>query len=107
MITNEQRPGCVNTQGAEITANSTAGYSPNSAAAQRMRILTHRHEHGRLSTIEAREDLDVLRPAMRVLELRVQGHSILTLWPREETHCGRTHRVARYVLAPSTGGLAQ
>ncbi len=69
-----------------------------SAAAQRTRILQHLHHFGAITTLEARSLLDVLHPAMRVLELRQQGHQITTTWTRELTDCGRKHRVALYVL---------
>lgn len=92
-----QRPGSANSRAAK-TAN-TQGFNShaNSAQAQRERLLTALHV-GPVSTIQARRDLDVLHPAMRILELRQHGHSILMHWSHEPTDCGRVHRVGRYVL---------
>ncbi len=68
-----------------------------SAAAQRARLLAALRK-GPVTTLEARREPDILHPAMRVLELREQGHDIQTVWTRQETYGGVRHRVARYVL---------
>lgn len=52
-----------------------------------------------VSTLDARERLDVIHPAARVLELRERGHRIVTTWTHEPDAWGRPHRIARYVLA--------
>lgn len=70
---------------------------PNGAAAQRQCILAALRR-GPLTTLRARRELDVLRPAARVQELREAGHSIVTHWADEPSDCGRLHRVARYIL---------
>lgn len=67
------------------------------AETQRDRILTALHE-GPVSTVECRRHLDVMHPAMRVLELRAIGLRIDTVWSLEPTECGRLHRMGRYVL---------
>lgn len=54
-----------------------------------------------VTTLEARERLDVIHPAARVLELRERGHRITTTWVRASDAWGRAHRVARYVLQGS------
>ncbi|MGZ4958361.1 MAG: helix-turn-helix domain-containing protein [Methylomonas sp.] len=56
-----------------------------------------------VSTLDARRELDILHPAARVQELREAGHNIVTHWGEEPTERGEPHRVARYVLMPSTG----
>ena len=53
---------------------------------------------GPVSTITARSTLDILCPAARVLELRRAGYRIKTVWVWERTDCGKSHRVALYVL---------
>ncbi|NMV41838.1 helix-turn-helix domain-containing protein [Ralstonia insidiosa] len=73
--------------------------SPNSAAAQRERILTALRD-GPLTTLQARSELDTLHPAARVQELRAEGHSITTVWAWDFSAAGFPHRVARYVLTP-------
>ncbi|MHB8988353.1 MAG: helix-turn-helix domain-containing protein [Desulfobulbia bacterium] len=74
---------------------------PNTAEAQRQRILDHLSMQS-LNTIESREQLDVLHPAARIMELRKRGYNIETHWVTEPTGCGRLHRVAKYILL--TGG---
>ena len=69
-----------------------------SAWSQRQRILTVLQASYSLSTIEIRRDLDVLAPAVRILELRRLGYRITTTWDRERTDAGIWHRVARYSL---------
>ncbi|WP_429256936.1 helix-turn-helix domain-containing protein [Paraburkholderia sp. GAS334] len=72
--------------------------SGNDSAAQRGRVLEFLRRHGSLSTLDARHLLDCMHPAMRVLELRRQGHEIVTAWSHEATPEGGEHRVARYHL---------
>lgn len=78
-------------------AKDSAG---NSAAAQRARILAALRV-APLSTLDARSSLDVLHPAARVMELRSEGHSIVTHWTTADNGEGRPHRVAKYELAGS------
>lgn len=75
-----------------------------SNAAQRQRIIAFLHLNKRLTTLQARSELDVLHPAGRVLELRKSGHNIVTHWRVDQTPEGNSHRVAEYVLL--TGGVA-
>lgn len=55
---------------------------------------------GPLTTTEAIQNLGVIRPAARVMELREDGHNIVTTW-RVSRMNGRPHRVASYVLLAS------
>ena len=70
----------------------------NISHAQRARILDWLQSGRTLTTTEARKELDVLHPAMRVLELRAQGIAIATHWTTVETQPGKVHRVAEYAL---------
>lgn len=70
----------------------------NSASNQRERLLSYLREHGSITTIAARRDLDILMPAARFLELRRFSHRIDTVWVDRATEAGRVHRVAKYVL---------
>jgi hypothetical protein len=72
----------------------------NTASAQRARLLDALHRES-LTTLEARRKLDVLHPAARVMELRRQGHNIVTAWTTDLTSEGNPHRVARYILRQS------
>jgi len=69
------------------------------AASQRMRLLAHLR-HDSITTIEARCDLNVLHPAMRIKELREDGHNVVTRLMDVRDDYGRKHsRVALYSLA--------
>jgi len=72
-------------------------HTGNSAAAQCSRLL-QRLRQGPLTTTEAQRKLDVYDPPARVFQLRAQGHRIDTVWTRDETEAGVTHRVGQYVL---------
>jgi hypothetical protein len=95
MTTNKKAAG-LGTRTAS-TATDKANYADLSAAAQRARLLDVLR-CGPISTIDARRNLDVMHPAMRVRELRVAGHPIETVWIEQATDAGRLHRVALYVL---------
>ena len=69
--------------------------SHNSNEVQRTRILDWLRSES-LTTLQAREHLDVMHPAGRVMELREQGLNIMTYWTNEAKH-----RIARYVLLSS------
>jgi predicted ArsR family transcriptional regulator len=81
----------------------TPNYIDNSAASQRARLLAWLNDHHRVSTFEARRDLDIPHPAGRIEELRKAGHNIVTEWTTEEAQRGRPHRIARYVLLAGRG----
>lgn len=82
----------------EAAKKAMAKAHHNSTAAQRQRLLKALRR-GHVSTIYARRNLDILHPAGRVRELRLIGHNIRTIWTREQTDCGKYHRVGLYVLA--------
>ena len=72
----------------------------NSTSEQRIRLLAALRKHP-VSTIHARDELDIMAPAPRVFELRHnRGLNIITDWKTEPTACGRNHRVAEYILLP-------
>lgn len=77
--------------------NHTRQHNDNSAESQRVRLAIALREHGSITTIEARRDLDIMMPAARILELREQGCKIDTVWTNDTTEQGKQHRVARYV----------
>jgi hypothetical protein len=88
---------CLGGQPQSITDTSTA--------AQRTRLLAHL-KHEAIDTITARRDLNVMHPgAMRVKELRDEGHHIVTVRVGRYDDQGRQHHnVALYTLTP--GGAA-
>lgn len=76
------------------------GYEHSTTASeQRQRLLNYLRVHGSCSTIEARESLDIIHPAGRVLSLRKAGERIETVWTWAVTEQGKPHRVAKYLLA--------
>ena len=80
------------------------------ANAQRQLLVSALTQAGAtgVTTIEAREGLDIMMPAARVCELRKMGWHIATVWTTSENAQGRKHRNARYVLmaAPKRKGRA-
>jgi len=74
----------------------------NASAAQRQRLLTAMQSMPEgITTIAAREVLDVIAPAPRIFELRhVYDLNIQTIWDTDSDVLGHSHRVARYVLFP-------
>ena len=69
----------------------------NSAASQRARLLKFFEASPRISTMEARNELGILHPCGRVMELRNTGHRIDTHWISELDINGVPHRVGLYV----------
>lgn len=70
----------------------------NTNANQRNRILK-RLRKGAATTLELRNEEDVLAPAARVYELRHKfGHNIKLDWVIIVTQSGHKHRVGRYNL---------
>lgn len=98
----------VSGQASEASNHTTRPYHHigNTAAAQRARLLDYLYRHDTVTTLDARANLDVLHPAMRVLELRRAGHHIDTVWVHQSTQCGKLHRVARYVYRGKKGGVS-
>lgn len=79
----------------------------NAAATQRQRLLAHLFVYGRISTIEARENLDVMAPAPRIYELRHKYgylNRIITVEEIQINAQGNEHRVGVYVLLSQQGG---
>lgn len=73
----------------------------NSIAVQRKLLKAYLQAYGRITTIDARWELNILAPAARVFELRHnEGLNILTRWRTETTYHGISHRVADYILLP-------
>lgn len=73
-------------------------HAENSTAAQRERLKTYLETSQKITTLEARNKLDVLHPAGRIQELRGDGLNIITHWRVDHTPEGKPHRVAEYVL---------
>lgn len=72
-----------------------------SLEAQRKRMLAWL-KHRPLSTIEARDQLEILHPSGRVFELRKLGIKINTAMLNKHSAGGVVHRVGIYTLQETT-----
>lgn len=74
-------------------------FKDNSAHNQRLKLLDWLQEKNSITTAQARECLDIMSPAPRVLELRKAGYLIDTVPDTWTSEHGINHKgVARYVL---------
>ena len=94
----------IETEAAQLNSDAP-NFSGNSTSAQRARLLA-RLRHSPVSTLEARQALDIMHPGGRVMELRRRGYKILTYWRSEESVRGKAHRVALYALMGEHEGAA-
>jgi len=82
----------------QAAISKTSNLKSTSAADQRQRIL-ERLRLAPATTIELREELDVLAPAPRIFELRHNdGYEIHSRRVIDETKPGHKHSVAQYAL---------
>jgi len=58
----------------------------NSLPAQRQCLLNYRGVYGSLTTIEVRRFLDIIHPALRVMELKWQGNRINDVIEVKKSH---------------------
>jgi hypothetical protein len=68
------------------------------AANDRNLLLQEFNVNGKLTTTQAREELGVMSPAPRILELRRMGYNIITHRRYKPDITGRNHYQAEYVL---------
>jgi len=64
---------------------------------QQCACLLARLQSSPITTLQARQELDILHPAARIQELREAGHKIVTEWTTGDTGKAK-HRVACYAL---------
>lgn len=88
--------------GADTTNPNQATRKPkfndNSAYNQRLKLLDYLFERGSITTSEARKTLDIMSPAARILELKLNGYLIVTVWIDWMSDFDIRHRIANYVL---------
>ena len=72
--------------------------SGNDGKTQCRRVLEFLSRGFMLNTFEASRYLDVYYCPARILELRHDGHVIITHWATVQTEAGKLHRVGNYVL---------
>jgi len=88
----------------QTTLPQSAKIKSTNAADQRHRILK-RLSLAPATTIELREELDVLAPAPRIFELRhTDGYNIQSVRVIDETKPGHKHSVAQYALHMESSG---
>lgn len=75
---------------------------------QRARILAALEQAGSrgMSTIELREQENIMHPSGRIKELRELGYPIITDWTTGTNAQGNLHRCARYILIPESEEVA-
>lgn len=74
-------------------------FTDNSAFNQRLKLLDWLFESGSITTSEAREHLDIMSPAPRIMELKRAGYLIVTVTDNWTSPHGINHKgIARYVL---------
>ena len=89
---------------ADTSAGSKAkttkhNFKDNSTSNQCLKILDWLLEKGNITTTEAREHLDIMSPAARILTLKKAGYQITKLNDTWTSEYGINHKgVARYVL---------
>lgn len=82
-----------------VNKTSKRNFKDNSASNQCLKILDWLFEKGNITTTQAREHLDVMSPAARILQLRKMGYQIDRLNDTWTSEHGINHKgVARYVL---------
>jgi hypothetical protein len=70
----------------------------NDGKTQARRVLEFLSRGYMLNTFEASRFLDVYYCPARILELRNDGHNIITHWATVQTESGKLHRVGNYLL---------
>ena len=90
---------------AALTANPKhkslkPNFNDNSSSNQCLKMLDWLFEKGNITTTQAREDLDIMSPAARILQLKKAGYLITRINDTWTSEHGIKHRgVARYVLS--------
>jgi len=84
----------------EVSSPEDKQIDSTSTHSQRTRILKELIEAGSegRTTIDLREQLNVMHPSGRVMELKEEGHDIRSVSTVTENAAGYKHRNARYVL---------
>lgn len=75
-----------------------SNFNDNSTHNQRLKLLDWLFEKGSITTSDARDCLDIMSPAPRIMELRKASYQIVTIWDSWISEHGIKHRIARYVL---------
>lgn len=80
-------------------SNCKTNFKDNSTSNQCLKILDWLFEKGSITTTQARQNLDVMSPAARILQLKKVGYQIVKINDTWTSEHGIKHKgVARYVL---------
>ncbi|XOV80834.1 MAG: helix-turn-helix domain-containing protein [Aestuariibacter sp.] len=91
----------------ESGPNNISDLKDTSAATQKLQMLVYLRKLPSINTLEFRE-LGFLSPAPRILELKADGHRIISVREDVRTPDGRLHRgIARYYLKQSSANDCQ
>jgi hypothetical protein len=96
---NTKRKGLAASTTNPQTKTTARNFKDNSSTNQCLKILDWLFEKGSITTTQAREHLDVMSPAARILQLKKDGYQIVRLNDTWTSNHGINHKgVARYVL---------
>lgn len=82
----------------QTTTKPKLNFTDNSTNNQQAKLLGYLKEHGSITTAQARELLDVMSPAARIMELKETGYLIVMSWDNWTSEHNIKHRLARYIL---------
>jgi hypothetical protein len=98
-IENSKNKGLAASTTTPQAKTSKPNFKDNSATNQCLKILDWLFEKGSITTTEARQYLDIMSPAARILTLKQNGYQIVTVNDTWTSDHGINHKgVARYVL---------
>lgn len=83
---------------ADIKDSTASPTVSQSLPVQRAHLLKWLQGRGRITTLQARNDLGIMHPAARIQELRESGYDIATYWQLEADATGTQHKQGLYVL---------
>lgn len=79
------------------TTKHKFNFTDNSTLNQRLKLLDWLFDHCSINTSQAREKLDIMSPAARIMELKRDGYLIVTLITTWTSAYGIKHRIGRYL----------
>ena len=94
-----KKKGLTATTASPESAKHKVKFTDNSAQNQRLKLLNWLFEKNSITTTQARNNLDIMSPAARILELKKHGYLINSVSAEWISDHGINHKgVARYVL---------
>ncbi len=71
---------------------------------QQNRIVAYCQSHRGITSLEAVNELGIIRLASRINDLKERGYSIITDWEKVPNRYGEMTRVKRYFVSEPAGG---